>query len=323
MEKRPLIIDCDPGIDDAQAIMMLAASGAFDIMGITTLDGSCSLQQTSVNALFLSELYGIRTETAIGASRPMVRSGMPYAEETNGSNGLAGYSYERPEMSLYGGLAWELVYRRALEADGNLEIIALGPLTNIATAVLKYPALTEMIKQIVIASGSSRAGNITPYAEFNSFRDPHAMSVVLDAGFKRLVMVDLEASRKAFMYADEAVRMGEYYGRVGKLFRRMINYNRDKARENGERDDTPYYSHASVAAAIAVNPELARLKPYYALCETQSTLTMGQTVIDWHDRFNHRPNVALVDSIDRDGYIKLFFDCLSSYSEKDGGNANE
>lgn len=319
MPKRPVIIDCDPGIDDATAIMMMQASGRFDIKGITAVHGNVSLSHTANNALYLADLYGIDCPVAKGASRAMLIS-LPKAENIHGGNGLGGFQHPIPDRPFYPKPAWELIWEKAQECEGELEIFAIGPLTNIAIAALKYPMLRELVSKVVIMGGAAHAGNASPYAEFNIWQDPHAASVVFDLGFKSLTMVDLDCCYTGYMTDAEADKMLILKSKLGPLyekmryFKRRLNKDMAKEKEGGEEfaPGKNVYCDA-VAAAIAIDSGIAVLQPYHVFCETQSVLNFGQTVVDWNSRFNQRPNVLLARSVDRDRFVEMFFDSFNYY----------
>jgi len=322
MERRPIVIDTDPGVDDATAIMMLKASGLFDIRGITAVHGNVHLEHTANNALYLSKLYGIDCPVAAGAKRAMLVS-LPKAGDVHGENGLAGFSYQPPGRELYEKHAWELIYDVAVECEGELELFAIGPLTNIAVAVLKYPALRELVKNVVIMAGAAHSGNVSPYAEFNAWQDPHAASVVLNFGFKNLTMVDLDCCYSGYLTDKEADRMLAIKSPIGPLYEAMRLYKRRYRREHlknnaasGEFAEGRDVYCDAVAAAVLIDPEIAVKEPQYVFCETRSVLNFGQTIIDWNGRFNRQPNVQLAGVVDRERFVRMFFDSADYFDSE-------
>ena len=161
MIKRPLIIDCDPGTDDAQCIMMLNACGLFDIRGIAPVHGNVPLEFTSKNALFLSKYYGINRPVYKGAEERLIVR-LPRAEYVHGSNGLGGFEYDLNGLNFAQGKAWDFLYEEAVKQKGQLELVAIGPLTNIAITIMKHPDFPKLIKKFVIMGGARTAGNATP-----------------------------------------------------------------------------------------------------------------------------------------------------------------
>ena len=203
MSLRPLIIDTDPGGDDAQAIMLLAASGMFNIRAICAVHGNVGLEYTRRNALYLRDTAGLTCPVCQGASEALLAR-QPRAAYAHGNNGLSGLEFEVDENKLSRKHPWDVIYDEALHWGGELEIFAVGPLTNIAIALLRHPDLPNYIKQVTIMGGAATKGNSGAYGEFNIVQDPHALKVCLNAGFKKFVMVDLDSCRTAFLTDEEA-----------------------------------------------------------------------------------------------------------------------
>lgn len=326
MSRRPLIIDCDPGIDDAQAIMLCKGSDQFDILGITSVSGNVPLETASRNAAYVADLLGLDCPVAQGAARPLIFE-MPKSS-SYGSSGMGSVNMPENSRPYYSKPAWELIYEKAKENEGSLEILAIGPLTNLAIAVLKYPRLTEYVRRIVIMGGAVKAGNVTPYAEFNIYQDPFAASVVLEAGFKSIIMVGLEACEAAYLTDEEAKMAGNCGGAEGEFLRTIIEDCKqlkermygDYTSEYKERFEGRNVAYDASAAAVLIVPTIAKIDPYYVICETQSGLSYGQTIVDWNNRFNSHPNVNVTLDIDRDMYSQLFIACMGNLNE---GEAEE
>ena len=319
MDKRKLLIDTDPGIDDALAIMLANASGVFDILAITTVFGNAPLNETAKNALFLRDMYGIDCKVAVGAQQAMVKS-MPFDENIHGKNGLGNFQYSYIKGKPHDRWAWELLYELAKESEGELEILALGPLTNIAIALLKYPSLKDMIKKIVIMGGSASSGNVSPYAEFNIHQDPYAANIVFSASFRDLTLVDLDSCNTAFLEDGESDRMLIQKSKLGSLYETLRKYQRKQFREYLELHPTLKESregknvfYDAIATAVAIDPSIAVIEPYFVTCETESLLNYGQTIVDWNGRINRKPNVNLARSVNREIFSSMFFEALASY----------
>ncbi len=319
MNKRPVIIDCDPGIDDAQALMLLNACDEINIVGITTTFGNVPLEMTSSNALGLCDLLNIDTIVARGAEKALLKNN-PSAEHINGKNGMGEYEFFETKRRFYPRLAWELIYETALQYDGELEIVAMGPLTNIAIAVLKYPNLAKHIKKLVVMGGAAHAGNVTPYAEFNVWQDPEAMAIVLEAGFKNLIMVDLDACKTAYLTDAETAEIANSTTKVGKFVSFLQEF-----RNFGGINDKPFSPFAktrkektvicdAVAAAVLIDDTTSKIESHYIICECQGSQTVGQTIVDWENRFDRLPNVFLVRNVDRKAFVRLFFKSLNFYA---------
>ena len=183
---RRILIDTDPGVDDALAIMLCAADPSVQITAITAVAGNVGLNHTLENALYLKEVLGLsHTLVSKGADRPLVLS--PGRVTTvHGNDGLGGLS-KVPKASPDALPAWERIYETAVQEKGNLEILALGPLTNLALALRKHPDLKNLVKNLVIMGGSAKSGNVTEQAEFNAWVDPDACDEVLHSGIPLLL----------------------------------------------------------------------------------------------------------------------------------------
>ena len=323
MKKRPLIIDCDPGVDDALSIMMLHACGLFDILGITPVQGNVSLKNTARNSLFLSSYYGIGCPVYRGADHGIILR-RPTAEYAHGKNGLGDFPFEL-ENEEYGGVpAWEFIWQMANRYPGELEIIAIGPLTNIAIAVKLHPEITDLVKQIVIMGGSSTDGNATPLAEFNIYQDPHAAEMVFRAGFRSLTMVGLKTCNAATLNRDEMDRMRSLpsSNSIAPLVRHIVDFRIRSVDGwmSGEEMKKFFRENLlvcdAVAAAVLIDPSIAQAEDRRVFVETRSSLASGQTVVDWLG-ITGPANTRLCLSVDRDRFSRMFFDCIGHYDGKE------
>ena len=330
MDKRKLIIDTDPGIEDAIAIMLINASEVFDIKALTTVYGNASLNQASLNTMYLTQLYSMNCPIAVGANRAMVKS-VPFDEKQNGRNGLGNFRYPNPKRRLHDRWAWELIYETALESDNELEILTLGPLTNIAIALLKYPNLKDMIKTIYIRAGAATIGNVSPYAEFNIYQDPYAASVVLNSGINRIVMIDLDCCMDVYLSDSDCDRMLILKSKLGPMYEALWKYKRKFQKEYIDRyfevEDNLKGRNIffdAVASAVATDETITGLKSVYVTCETQSSINYGQTVFDWNNRLNMNQNVELVRGVNQDRFKEMFQGSFSFYmNEKAADEVNK
>ena len=319
-KKRPLIIDCDPGIDDAECILVLQGCGQFDILGITPVHGNVSLDKTSANALYLNEKYGINAKVVKGADKAIIVR-HPRAEYAHGDTGLAGLKVKTEDLTFSEGYAWDFIWEKAKEYEGELEIAAVGPLTNIALAVLKHPEITKMVKRLVIMGGSTTFGNVTEYAEFNIHQDPHAAKIVFEAGFD-LTMVGLDCCVNT--YLDEKDKKDVVEAAQGTSVCDVIeDFDRfeDESIDNWPitEDKKAYYrSHKvmcdAVAAAVCIDPGIAVLSDKHVIVDVDGKMTIGQTVVDWFG-FSGAPNLHLAMSVDRERFVNMYLECIRSYKE--------
>ena len=323
MSLRPLIIDTDPGGDDAQAIMLLAASGQYNIRAICAVHGNVGLEYTKRNALYLKETAGLNCPVCAGAEEALIAR-VPRAAYAHGNNGLSGLEFTVDEDKLSRKHPWDVIYDEALHWGGELELFAVGPLTNIAITLIRHPDLPGYIKQLTIMGGAATRGNTSPYAEFNIAQDPHALKLILEAGFKKIVMVDLDSCRTAFLTEEEAAYLDNlpFSNPWKPLYDKFAMANKERqllmSEDMRKKLGFPKGRGGCDAAAAFVlsHPENCVMEDYFCLCETRSPISAGQTVFDWRGRFGEKANISLVRSIDREAYAAWYLEMLHSY---DGG----
>ncbi len=323
MIKRPLIIDTDPGIDDAECIMLVNGSGQFDIRGITATHGNVTLENTANNALFLSELFGINCPVYKGARQALIER-PERAESYHGINGMAGFDTTLPEGAQFGeGHAWDFIWEEAVAQNGRLEILALGPLTNLAIAVMKHPELPKLVKNLVVMGGSRGNGNAGIYTECNASLDPHAFEIVLQAGFPDLTIVDLTACKSTYLEdadREKVMALGDK-NTFGPLAATILSAEKEfrNSIANSKKTIFPRDRHAVIdgaAGAVLIDPTLGQYVDKFVTCDVVGELTKGQTIIDWLG-FAPFKNVHWTLGLDCERFTKLYFDCVKSYDKED------
>ncbi|MDE0711048.1 MAG: nucleoside hydrolase [Rhodospirillales bacterium] len=301
MGARPLIIDCDPGQDDAIALLMAIASAEeFDLQGITAVAGNVPLVKTEVNARQIRDLAG-RPELPVyaGCPRPMVR--MPVtAEAVHGPSGIDGADLPEPSRPAEETHAVDFLVQTLAEAPRPVTLATLGPLTNVALAIIKNPSILDNVAEIVAMGGSIGLGNVTAAAEFNIYADPHAAHVVFEAGVP-LTMVGLDVTRQAIATPAriEAIRslgtapaaavcgMLEYYG----------------ARTTAAYRHGPPL-HDPCVIAYLLKPKLFEGRDMHVAIELIGEHAQGRTVCDVHGR-SGAPNARVIEHVDADGFFGL------------------
>lgn len=307
---RPVIIDTDPGQDDAIAILLALGSPELDVLGVVAVAGNVPLPLTTRNALLICELAG-RTEVPVfaGCERPMVRR-LVTAEAVHGKTGLDGPDWAEPTMARQDahGVDWMIDTLRASGDDG-VTICALGPLTNVAMALVRAPDVAGHIREIVtMGGGYFVGGNITPAAEFNIYVDPHAAHVVYTSGVP-IVTMSLDVTHKALMRHEWIASLRET-GRVGDAAADMLTFY--------ERFDLERYGdfggpvHDPATVAWLLDPDLYGGKDVFVEIETGSELTMGMTVVDWWGARRGEPNAHWVTEVDADGYFALISERIAA-----------
>jgi len=281
----PIILDCDPGHDDAIALLLALASPEVDLLGVTTVAGNSTLDKTTLNALKVLELSN-RTEVpvAAGAPRPLVRD-LVVAEHVHGKSGLDGPDLADPVTEPVPVHAVDFLAERILASSEPVTLIPVGPLTNIALLLSRYPEVVGNVSRIVSMGGAIGTGNITPSAEFNIYVDPEAAHRVYHCGLP-ITMIGLDVTHQALLDQTHAERLRPM-GRTGRFVAELLdffisNYPRHRAGGGaGGGQGAPI--HDAVAVACVIWPDLVSTVACYVTVETQSELCRGRTVVDrWH-----------------------------------------
>jgi len=301
---RPIIIDTDPGQDDAVAILLALASPELDVLGITTVAGNVPQPLVTTNALRLCELVG-RTDVPvfIGAHQPLVRE-LFTAEYVHGPTGIDGADLPDPVTTAQPKHAVDFIIDTCLAAgtDG-VTLCPVGPLTNIASAIAREPMIIPKIREIALMGGGFFAGgNTTPVAEFNIYVDPDAASLVFNSGVP-ITMFSLDVTHKALVLPEDLDRIRAIDTPVGEAVAGMLGYY--------ERHDVEKYGiagaplHDPCVIAYLIDPDLFTGKACRVDVETESELTVGQTIVDWWGVTGAEPNTMVISEIDRSGFIDL------------------
>ena len=276
---RKILIDTDPGVDDALAIMLCAADRSVQITAITAVAGNVGLNHTLENALYLKEVLGLsHTLVSKGADRPLVLS--PGRVTTvHGNDGLGGLS-KVPKASPDALPAWERIYETAVQEKGNLEILALGPLTNLALALRKHPDLKNLVKNLVIMGGSAKSGNVTEQAEFNAWVDPDACDEVLHSGIPLLLcgLAGLQPAALEFPELDALIDTFQNRGGVTEdLAVPIIRFIRHSRKGWGGHHNVCIYDLAT--AVCFLHPEAAQVRSAHLSCATEEGPALGKTTV--------------------------------------------
>jgi inosine-uridine nucleoside N-ribohydrolase len=286
---RRIIIDTDPGIDDAMAIFLALRSPELKVEAITPVAGNVPLDLTLPNALRLLEIAKRRDiPVAAGASHPLVRR-LATAGHVHGVNGLAGVEFPEPRIKPVHDTAPELIRRIVREDPHEITIVAIGPLTNIALALRADPELAAMIPAIVIMGGSLSGGNMTPAAEFNLYVDPEAARIVFDAGIP-LTMVGLDVTRKCLVSEQHIKQLEAAKNPVSQAAGKILRATYERMRHGGEVTDIAL--HDALAVASLIDHDVITRKDYYVEVETAGEWTAGETIgYDGHGPIRKSPQM--------------------------------
>lgn len=303
MKKPKIIIDTDPGHDDALAIMLMEKSQLFDILAITTVAGNSIIQNTTNNARYILDLIGSTTPLYSGASTPLKR-GLIQAV-VHGKTGLAGAEVAKEERLT--GNASSKIVEIVRKNPGEVSILTLGPMTNVARSFLEDSTLESTIKQIVSMGGAVEVpGNKNRVAEFNMFVDPDAADIVMRASVKK-TLIPLDACNQISLGLNDfnRLRTSLTYGALRPMMEEYIRGIQTFEKTKGALMYDP------LAAYYLIRPEVFTLKEMDILVETKGELTRGMTVAERRTGEAKNPNTMVVTRIDRGAFINDFFDILS------------
>ena len=304
MAARKIIIDTDPGQDDALAILLALASPELDVLGITTVAGNVPLHLTQKNARKVCELAGKpQTPVYAGASRPMVRP-LVTAEHVHGRTGLDGPDLPEPVMPLQSQHAVDFILQTLQsQPAGEITLCTLGPLTNVALALQRAPEIASRIRQIVMMGGGFfEGGNITPAAEFNIYVDPHAADVVFRSGVP-LVLMPLDVTHQVLTTRKRVDAIGALGTPVAKACVELLEFFERYDEQKYGSDGGPL--HDPCVIAYLLQPELFQGRDCNVVVETGSELTMGMTVVDWWAVSGRPANAKVMRTVDADGFFSL------------------
>jgi purine nucleosidase len=303
-----LIIDTDPGIDDAHAIMLACAHPDVHLEALTTVAGNVSLEKATLNALKILEVIGKDVPVYPGCEDALVTP-TPRRAISHGSDGLGDSGYPRPTHQPASEHAVQALIRLANESPGELTLAAIGPLTNIATATRLDPAFPTKIKRLIVMGGAVHAkGNSWERAaEFNFYCDPEAAAVVFQS-WPGLTLVPWETILAHALSWHQADELAQGKSPRAEFFWRTIQ-KRFMEGLDGQRE---LYEPDPLALAVAIEPEIVRREEtHFIEIELAGKLTRGQTVVDWYNLTGHPDNATVIMEVDRDRFMQLMKQSLA------------
>lgn len=308
---RKIIIDTDPGQDDAAAIMLaLGSPGELDILGITAVAGNVSVALTARNVRVICELCN-RPEVKVfaGAERPLVRP-LVTAEHVHGKTGLDGPVVEEPTMPLQQQHAVDFIIETLMsEEPGSVTLCTLGALTNVALALQKSPEIAGRIRELVMMGGGFfEGGNITPAAEFNIYVDPDAAQIVFRSGIP-IVMMPLDVTHRVLTRKARVEKIKAIGSRAAVAMAEMLEFFERFDAEKYGSDGAPL--HDPTVIAYLLKPDLFKGRDCNVEIETQSELTMGMTVVDWWQVTGRKHNAKVMRDVDDQGFFDLLTERLA------------
>ena len=309
---KKIILDCDPGQDDAVALALaMAAKDEIEILGVTTVAGNVPLNLTQRNARIMCEMcHRSDVKVYAGAEKPMAQE-LVTAEHVHGKSGLDGIEIYEPSHSLEEKHAIDFIIESCLAAELNsLILVPTGPLTNIGLAIDREPDILPKIKEIVLMGGARKeAGNITPSAEFNIYVDPEAAKLVLQCG-RPIVMMSLDVTHQVLTTQKRVDTIRNLDSSIGEGIAALIELYERYDEEKYHLDGAPLHDPCTVAYLL--KPELFKFKNVNVVIETGGTFTRGTTVVDYWEVTDRIPNVQWAYEVNDEG----FFDLLNQYLSK-------
>lgn len=293
MKKRPVIIDCDTGTDDAIALIAAFGSDEINLRAITSVMGNAMQKDTQRNNRNICAYLGQDVVVAKGASRPIFPRKGDY-DETHGMTGMGDIVLPEAEDYPYAAeMAPELIKRIAEEENGELELITVGAMTNIAITLCMYPEVAEKIKHLWFMGGAVRGGNMNTVAEFNMWEDPMAANVVFNSGIP-MTMVGLDVTEKAVMTKEDEEELRAYGTKAAVLTADLLDYMFRRNEKGGE----DAMMHDSLAVAAAIYPECLKFRDYYIAMDYSGRYTAGHTVVDIYSEYGRKPNASVALEVD-------------------------
>lgn len=306
--RKKIIIDTDPGQDDAVAILLALASPELEVLGLTTVAGNVPLALTSLNALMVCELAGRRDiPVYAGADRPLLKA-LVTAEFVHGKTGLDGPTLPEPTLALADGHAVDFLIDTLMRED-RVTLCPLGPLTNIALALAREPRIAARIERIVLMGGGGfEGGNITPAAEFNIYVDPHAADLVFRSGVP-ITMAPLDVTHQALTSRARVAAIRALGTPLGEAVAQWLEFFERFDEQKYGQEGGPL--HDPCVIAWLLRPELFTGRDCHVAIETASPLTQGMTVIDWWGVTGKPANAHVLGGLDADGFYALITERLA------------
>jgi purine nucleosidase len=305
-----IILDTDPGIDDAFALFLALASPEVQLEAITTVSGNVNVDKTTRNALTLLELAG-RTDIPVarGCAQPLVRE-IVNAGHVHGDNGLGGVVLPEPHIQPVSRHAVEVIIEKIMAAPREITLVPIGPLTNIALALRTEPRIAQNVREVVIMGGALRVpGNDTPTAEFNIFADPHAAHIVLHGGWP-IRLVSLDVTTVTELSREQVDTLAQNGSRVTRLMRQMLDHYFDVF---GPRYGiNAFQMHDPLCLAAAFQPDFISWEPSFVDVELAGTLTLGETVAYFGRPDSPPPNVLASVGVDADRFIRFYLERIEA-----------
>ena len=305
METYKVILDCDPGHDDAIAFLLAARHPQIELLGVTVVAGNHTIERTVINALNLCQYLGVDVGVYPGCDRPMVRDKMMSGDFIHGETGMDGPVFEALTKQAESKHAVQFIIDTLLGSEEQVTIITTGPMTNLGMALRLNPAIIGKIRQIILMGGSYQHGNVTPAAEFNIIADADAAHVCFFCGCP-VTMVGLDVTRKVLCYDAIVQRMEKVENKASKLFVDLMRFFNKTQKQVFGWEGGPL--HDPVTVAYLIDPTVLTVKPMHCEIDIRSVMSYGRTNCDSFGYNGKEPNVDVAVDID----VEKFWDIIGA-----------
>lgn len=307
--KRKIIFDCDPGHDDAIALLMAFAAENIDVLAVTVVGGNQTLKKTLNNTQRILGFAGISCTIAAGCDEPLFRN-LVVAPEVHGESGLEGPEIPNFDLPVEEKHAIEIMKDILTESESPITLVATGPLTNVGLLIKTYPQIKDKISDIAIMGGAMVGGNWSPSAEFNILVDPEAAKIVFESGIQ-IHMAGLDVTHKALVGPKDAYRLRKTGKKVSIMVAELLDFFALFHHTMGF-EATPL--HDPVTLAYMIEPSLIETKDYYVEIDTDGKYTLGATVVDQLDVYKKPKNTKVMTEINQKGFVELMINLVTKYA---------
>lgn len=310
MKKEKIILDCDPGHDDAVAILLAGRNPEIELLAITVVAGNQTLDKTSSNALKICSEVGIKdVPIAAGMGRPLVRESL-ICPEIHGKSGLDGHDFPEPAIKLDKRHAVDLIIETLMNSDEPVTVVTTGPCTNVAMSIRKEPRILNRVKRFVMMGGSYQLGNITPAAEFNIFADPEAAHIIFTSG-RPITMIGLDVTRHALVTPEAVSRIESLDNKASNMFVDLMKFFAKTQKQVFGWENPPLHDPTTIAYLI--DPSVVETKPMNVEIELRGEKTYGRTVCDYVGILGKTPNADVGIGLDYNKFWDIIYDTLKLY----------
>jgi len=315
MNPTRIIIDTDPGVDDALAFLLALASPEITLEALTTTQGNVTLEKATCNALSVLELaQASHIPVVSGSVVPLVQP-LRASAAVHGESGIGSSNLPEPQAKAAPGHAVDYLIERVLAEPGQLSLFPIGPLTNIAMAIRKEPGFAKAVKELVIMGGAIlESGNITPLAEFNIYVDPHAAHIVFHSGIP-ITLIPLDVTHKCLLKLEHVDRLMKIDSPISRFIKEAIEVY---LRFSFERGFDGVALHDPLTLATVIAPELLTLKEYYVDVDISGGVSMGKTLADVYGVMKKPANMRVAMNVRGEDFIELFLQRMEDLSQRIG-----